>query len=109
MFAQIQTPAICKEAIKQNWKMMQYVKDQTKELCDYALQVSPLAAMYIRREVLEEHYTEDTSVEAVLQNNMENVLRKNTRLHELVNSLRTGNRQLTKEVKSLKARLGEES
>ena len=59
-----QTPELCKLAVEQNWKTLQYVKEQTEELC--------LAAVKQNGRVLEfvKNQTPEICLEAVKQNGL---------------------------------------
>ena len=59
----MQTPEICLEAVKQNWKALQYAKEQTLEVCLEALKQSYGRALrYI------DNQTPEICIAAVQQN-----------------------------------------
>ena len=48
-FVENQTEEICELAIKQNWRALQFVKEQTEEICKLAVQQDESALMYIKK------------------------------------------------------------
>ena len=52
-FVNNQTEELCKIAVQQNWEALQFVKNQTKELCNIALAQCEEAEIYVDKRKFE--------------------------------------------------------
>lgn len=59
-----QTPELCLDAVKVNWQALQYVKNQTEEICEVAFKQCKHAAVFIRDPILKSKFTFDVVEES---------------------------------------------